>query len=397
MAALFSRTTRSLNKDTSALALTCWLLGGLFLAAWLGWFGFARITVYEVSSKARLEVNQSAHPVVAQVAGKIIARSVSLGQQVKAGDLLVELDAGSEKLRLQEEQARLQSLPGQIAALQQEITSLTQAKADDYQASLAASHTAKSRQREAEAALAFAKDHEQRLTQLSATGKVALVESLRAKSEAQKLGSAKDALVSEFNRLSFDTQTRININQAKIENLQGMIVKLKGDIETGKIAISRLNQEIEKHLVRAPTSGKIGDLAAFPVGAYVNAGEKLGTVVPEGGFRMVGDFNPSAVLGKIQVGQSARMRLDGFPWTQYGTVPARVSQVATEIRDNLLRVEFTPEPTAVTGIILQHGLPGTIDVSVERLTPALLILRSAGQLLQNATNKLQPALTVPQS
>jgi membrane fusion protein (multidrug efflux system) len=91
------------------------------------------------------------------------------------------------------------------------------------------------------------------------------------------------------------------------------------------------------------------------------------------------------------------MRLDGFPWTQYGTVSARVSQVATEIRDNLLRVEFTPEPSTATEITLQHGLPGTIDVSVEQVTPALLILRSAGQLLQNATVKMQPALPVPQS
>ena len=36
---------------------------------------------------------------------------------------------------------------------------------------------------------------------------------------------------------------------------------------------------------------------------------------------------PEAALGRVRPGQSARMRLSGFPWTQWGTVPATVTRV----------------------------------------------------------------------
>ncbi|MEQ1528075.1 MAG: HlyD family efflux transporter periplasmic adaptor subunit [Methylococcales bacterium] len=391
MATSFSRTTRSLNQDTAVFAVVGWLLATLFLSAWLLWFCFARITVYQVSNNARLEVKQSTHPIAALVAGKVIAISVTLGQLVQAGEVLVSLDADTEKLRLQEEQSRLRALPPQIAALQHEIAALEKAKTEDYQASLAAGHIAKSRQNEAEAALGFAKDHAQRLSKLSAAGRIALIETLRAKAEAQKLSSSKEALSSEIQRLAFDTQTRMHMNQAKIENLRGQLLKLQGESATAQSTVARLQQDIERHVIRAPAAGKIGDISAVQVGTYIGAGEKIGTVIPEGGLRIVADFNPAAVLGKIKPGQLSHMRLAGFPWTQYGTIAARVTRVAAEIRDNQVRVEFFPEPSALSRISLQHGLPGAIEVNIEQLTPALLMLRSAGQWLSAAAGN--PSIT----
>jgi membrane fusion protein (multidrug efflux system) len=75
------------------------------------------------------------------------------------------------------------------------------------------------------------------------------------------------------------------------------------------------------------------------------------------------------------------MRLDGFPWAQYGSIDATVSRVATEIRDGAVRVEFTPAATGNPADIMQHGVPGVIEVAVERAAPAALVLRAAGLLL----------------
>jgi hypothetical protein len=36
---------------------------------------------------------------------------------------------------------------------------------------------------------------------------------------------------------------------------------------------------------------------------------------------------------------------------------------------------------------LQHGLPGTVEVSIEKTSPAILVLRTAGQV---STAPLQP-------
>jgi membrane fusion protein (multidrug efflux system) len=61
-------------------------------------------------------------------------------------------------------------------------------------------------------------------------------------------------------------------------------------------------------------------------------------------------------------------------------VLATVSAVASEIRDGGVRVELTLAGTG-TRVPLQHGLPGTVEVSIERVTPAQLVFRAAGQMV----------------
>jgi len=93
------------------------------------------------------------------------------------------------------------------------------------------------------------------------------------------------------------------------------------------------------------------------------------------------EFPANAAFGRIQPGQLARMRLDGFPWAEFGAVPAKVSQVAAEIREGNVRVEFEIQPVSGFRGKLEHGMPGTVDVAVERVTPLSLVLRTAGQWL----------------
>jgi membrane fusion protein, adhesin transport system len=117
------------------------------------------------------------------------------------------------------------------------------------------------------------------------------------------------------------------------------------------------------------------------VGGYVAEGQRLFSVVPPGELIAVGDFSPGSAIGRLHPGQRATMRLDGFPWAQYGSIHATVTRVATEVRDGLVQVEFTPAPTGNPVQIMQHGVPGVIEVAVEQAAPASLVFRAAGLLL----------------
>jgi membrane fusion protein (multidrug efflux system) len=81
------------------------------------------------------------------------------------------------------------------------------------------------------------------------------------------------------------------------------------------------------------------------------------------------------------------MRLDGFPWTQYGTIAATVTSVASEVRDGRVRVELTVHPNPASPIPFQHGLPGSVEVEVEHVSPATLLLRVAGKLLAKPVSR----------
>jgi membrane fusion protein (multidrug efflux system) len=87
------------------------------LGAWAAWFLGAEVGLYALSTSARIEMSQAAHPVDAPVAGRVIVSHLVLGREVQSGEVLVELDATAQQLQLAEEQARLRALAPQLEAL----------------------------------------------------------------------------------------------------------------------------------------------------------------------------------------------------------------------------------------------------------------------------------------
>lgn len=147
----------------------------------------------------------------------------------------------------------------------------------------------------------------------------------------------------------------------------------------------RLRRELERRQLRSPVTGRVGEIASLRAGSIVEQGERIGTVVPEGALRAVADFLPHVALGRIRPGQPARLRLRGFPWIQFGSISARVVSVAGEAREDRIRVEFSVQVEPSSGIPRKHGLPGTVEVQVERVSPATLVFRAAGKFLAGSS------------
>lgn len=381
MPSQFSRTTRSLSLDTSRYALIAWGIAGVCLLFWLLWFVFGGVTVYETSRKARLEVRQAPHPVASLVSGKLAQSYMVIGAEVHAGDLLLELDSEAIALRLKEEESRRDSFAPKIALLRQEIAAQEEAVADGRRSAMAAGRAAEARTREVAAAATFANDYKRRLNEESKAGGIAEIDALRAASEYNKLSASKDAFASDLKKIDYEAGVRNNQTRAQIANLERSVISLEGELATSEVTISRLRLEIERHRIRAAVDGRVGDVLTLKPGAYVAEGEKLATLIPEGDLIIVAEFNPSTALGRLRPGQDAWLRLDGFPWAQYGSIHASVVRVASEVRDNALRVEMQPLSSLANAQALRHGLPGTADIRIETISPLLMALRITGQWL----------------
>src|SRR5439155_16156958 len=135
----------------------------------------------------------------------------------------------------------------------------------------------------------------------------------------------------------------------------------------------------------------LAEAASLKVGGVVQSGDRICTIVPDGALKVVALFRPSVALGRIRNGQSARIRLEGFPWTQYGSVHATVTNVSGELRDGQVRVELALSKSSDSAIPFQHGLPAEVQVEIEQISPAVLVLRSAGQQLH--ANAASPSST----
>lgn len=372
---------RALEADGFRRPSLLLLLVAVLFGAWATWFFRARVSIYEVSDQARLEIDQAIYPIDALLTGRTVTSNLTVGRSVQAGEVLVELNAGPQQLQHEEELTRLAAIEPQLRAVRAEMAAEQQALGKSQETARAAVEQAHAQYEEAESRARLAELEEERFNKLSAAGVVAEQEMVRVAAEAKSRRAAAESLRAAISRMESDYQTQVSDRKVRLERLNRDATQLEGERTTVAATIRRLEEEIERRQIRAPVSGRLGEAAALRVGAVVREGDKLGTVVPSGNLRVVAEFPPPAALGRLREGQPARLRLSGFPWTQYGSIAATVATVASEIRDGHVRVELAIHPDPSSAVPFQHGLPGTVEVEVERIAPVALVLRAAGGLI----------------
>jgi membrane fusion protein (multidrug efflux system) len=231
-----------------------------------------------------------------------------------------------------------------------------------------------------EATAQFASSEERRLNALRAQGLASISDSERTARDARQARADANAQGLAAERVRREQLTRETDRNARLGALESTMRELDAQERVARADLARLRYEIERRKSRAPLDGRIADAEILTLGSVVRQGERLGMVVPVGKLRIIAHYAPSAA-GRIRTGQSARLRLDGFPWTQYGSIAARVAAVATELRDSTLRVELTVAGPVPPAVPLQHGLPGSVDVEVDFVSPAQLVMRELGGLV----------------
>jgi multidrug resistance efflux pump len=379
-AVTFNRTLRSLESEKARSWISGLLVASTILGLWILWFFLGRVPIHEVTDQARIEVELSAHPVAAEVTGRVLTSALGLGRPVKKGEVLVELDPEAARLALEESRVRIAAIGSSLAALSREIEACKEADAAHTKAGEASLEEARARVQETEARWRFSESKFKTVETLRAAGSVSVEDLQQARMEMDSDRAALDARRLAVLRLAQETEALERDRRAAIAKLEVESVELRGQEEAERAAVRRLEREIELHRVRAPIDGAIGKAGDLRVGSVVRPADELASIVPSGPPRVVALF-PTAAIGRIRKGQQARLRLHGFPWTRFGTPLAVVTDVGNEPRDGLVRVELDLLPDSAPAIPLEHGLPANVEVEVERLVPAELVLRTVGKWL----------------
>jgi multidrug resistance efflux pump len=377
----FSRSLRSLRADSFRITLGALVLAGVLLLVWGVWFFFAEVSIYAVTETARLEVDQQAHPVDAPISGRVVATYLRLGKQVQQGDLLLELDFEQIRYQLEETKAKKTGLSNQLEKLREEILAQTQALRQAHQAENSARDEALAQHQEAIAAARLADEEARRIARMHDEGLVPEAERTRADAEAEQRRAAASARQRSLKRLEADRRFEQSEKRALLAELERQAEVLQAELATSRAADERLEHQLQLHQISAPVSGRLGEVVPLQEGSFIDAGDRLAAVIPPGVLRVVAEFDPPDALGRVRPSQDARLRLEGFPWVQYGSIPATVDRVANETQNGKIRVELTVDPELTFPISLQHGLPGTLEVEVEKISPAALVLRAAGRVL----------------
>jgi multidrug resistance efflux pump len=380
----FAGTTRALRADRGRGALALQLAGAASVAAWGVWMGTARLTLYEASAAARVEAGRAVHPVDAPAGGRVAAvPGLRLDAAVRAGDVLVVLDAGAERIELGRERDRAASVERERAALAARLDDEARVLARTRDAVAASAGEAAARVREAESAHRLAETQRGRAEALHAAGSISAAELGSARAAAEQAGSAVDALRAGGTAAEARGRQAAAESEARANALRGDLAALDAEAARAAAAARRWELEVARRTLRAPVDGRLARVEAVRPGQVLAPGARVAEVVPAGRMLIVAEL-PAQATGRVRAGQTARLRLDAFPPTRYGTVLARVARVGAEPRAGRVRVECEVV-RAPAGIPLQHGLAGTLEIAVGAETPAALLAGVADRALRGGS------------
>jgi membrane fusion protein (multidrug efflux system) len=311
---------------------------------------------------------------------------LKLDQEVKEGDLLIEFDARADHLELERSKATLAATEKELALIRQQMANKREEAAAMAQVDEVAVKEALQREHELAPRHRLAVERAQ-LALASPTGAVSEMEKLERTTDVDALRFAQTAQGLALIRLRREQNVRRQALAAQLLGLEREELGAERQLRELQLTIDRLEYQIERKQYRAPATGHLVDVVELGSGAFIADGQRVGTIVAGDAEVRVRARFPKEVVGLIQPGQTARLKLDGYPMTIYGTVPARVTAVGTEPGQvatpeaipGTVRVELAFAPPADPRIQLRHGMTLAVEVEVARASPAALLMRAIGE------------------
>jgi HlyD family secretion protein len=362
---------------------------------WRGYFANPRVPGNIVVLSGRIEGDDSA--VAPKTTGRVLEIRVREGDTVKAGDTIAILD--DEQLTAREDQAksaltgaeaRAKSANDQISVLQQQLQqndlATEQSKMDaagrvrQAESDVAAAESDLAQQ---EASLRIAQFDNDAYQKLVKTGAASERQGVQASSTAgqqaaavaaarRRLESARGSLTTAQANLSNPgiSGFRASAVRSQIEQQKAEIANAMAATQQARFQLAEAQENRRDLIVVAPFDGTVLTRAAEP-GEVVTAGTAIVTLLDLSKVYLRG-FIPEGEIGKVKVGQPARIYLDSAPEKPIDAYVLRIDPQAT----------FTPENTyfrddrvkQVVGLKLQlkgavgfakPGMPSDGEILVE--------------------------------
>ena len=346
--------------------VTAWLLMSFALIALL-WACFGQIDIV-ATAQGKVVPSDRVKTIQPVETATVKAIHVSEGQPVKAGDLLLELDAtdaqadaaqlghDNENGRLQVAragamllaigsgtaptllflsgiaQARLAQEQGLLSSEWQEYQSQLAQLASEKQLREAQKHASQAQIAKLERSLELTREREADFARLQKEKYVARHDWMAQK---QQLIEQEGELASE--------KASLAEHQAGIEEISRQMVALTAELSrTWQDKLREGQQQAhnaEQGLIKArqrdklmrlvaPVGGTVQQLAVHTVGGVVTPAQALMVIVPDDHPLEIEAFLENKDIGFVNSGQSATVKVEAFPYTKYGTLQGEVVNVS---------------------------------------------------------------------
>lgn len=130
--------------------------------------------------------------------------------------------------------------------------------------------------------------------------------------------------------------TQMQINQLKQQILENNIQKAN-ELKTYEIQIeealqgfkSQLAKWKQSYLIISPIDGRVSFNKVWFENQSVSAGDLIVTIIPKNEMRIIGKADiPSTGIGKVKSGQTVNIKLDNYPYMEFGMIKAKIKNIS---------------------------------------------------------------------
>lgn len=153
---------------------------------------------------------------------------------------------------------------------------------------------------------------------------------------------------------AISTQLQISTLTKQIEEFEASSLTKENQFGTARdLALKELQAQLRKwkesFLFLAPISGTVAYLEYMENNQYTDASKNLFSIVPTGGEIIAKAELPLAGSGKVKRGQQVNIRLDNYPFEQFGMLTGEVKSISL----------LPSSDKYLVAIILNHGMTST--------------------------------------
>ncbi len=337
------------------------IIAGVVLALFLVWRFVLRgpdVPDNVVALSGRIEGDDSA--VASKTTGRILEVHYREGDHVNQGAVIAVLDDEQIRARERQAQAAVEQAQARVTSAQQQIAVLNQQLLQSQLEASQSKEDAAARVRQAEADLAaaqsdlaqqesnltlaeFDRDAYSRLAQSGAVSERQGREAVsKADAQVAAVAAAKRRVEAARGALALAQSTLANpaIRNAATAAVERQILQQKAEVSSADFQLSQARAQLAEAeanrsdlTIRAPFEGSIVTRTAEP-GEVIAAGTSIVTMLDLSKVYLRG-FIPEGEIGKVKLGQPARIYLDSDPKKPLDAFVARIDPQAT----------FTPENT----------------------------------------------------
>lgn len=159
----------------------------------------------------------------------------------------------------------------------------------------------------------------------------------------------------------------LEINQSYTNDRSAGVLSINEEVQRMQAAIDRWQQAF---LIHAPVSGRVSLSRFRTPQQYINQNELLLTLVPSSATSVIGEgYLPARGSGKVEVGMSANIRLNAYPYREFGSVQGQVQNISLVPQAEGFQVYFqVPDPLVTSygdTIPFQQGMQATANIVTE--------------------------------